>query len=383
MSTPEPTTAARPALSDGQWARLRAYGTERATGAGEVLFRAGEPAGDMILVESGEVEIVRPDTSDAGEVVVARYGPHEFSGELNLLTGQSTYLSARAATPGTVFRVGPPSFRRLMNEDPELSDIVLRALLARREDLRGNAAARTMVIVGHDASAEALALRTYAARQRQPHTWLSADSRAGQALAHVAGAEADDFPLVITPTQVLRRATTHALADHLGLSYRPVAGETLDLVVIGGGPAGLAAAVYGASEGLRTLVLDSGGRRPGGCQFPYRELPRFHLGHQRCGPDRPGGGAGAEVRRAYRQPVRGRLAGAGRPARGCRPAGDRHPARGCRPAGDRHPARDCRPAEHRGRPAAGGAAGRHRDHQPGGRDRHRRQLPFAAAGPVG
>ncbi|SEO46375.1 FAD-dependent oxidoreductase [Actinacidiphila rubida] len=244
-------------LSDDQWARLRAYGIKQTTEAGDVLFKVGEPAGDMILVESGGIEIFRPGTSDVQEAVVARYGAREFSGELNLLTGQSTYLSARVTAPGAVYRVGTRPFRRLMDEDPDLSDVVLRALLARREDLRANAAADSMVIVGHDLSAGTMALRTYAARQRQPHTWVEANSPSGATLAGAVGAGADDFPLVITPAAVLRQATPSDLADHLGLSYRPTAGTTLDLVVIGAGPAGLAAAVYGASEGLQTLVLDS------------------------------------------------------------------------------------------------------------------------------
>ncbi|MGW3746058.1 FAD-dependent oxidoreductase [Streptomyces sp. NPDC005146] len=256
MSTPE-AREVRPALSDEQWARLQAYGIKQMTEAGDVLFHVGEPAGDMILVESGGIEIFRPGTSDGREAVVARYGAREFSGELNLLTGQATYLGARVSESGVVYRVGTRSFRRLMDEDPDLSDVVLRALLARREDLRANAAADSMVIVGHDLSAGAMALRTYAARQRQPHTWVEANTPAGGTLASAVGAGVDDFPLVITPAAVLRQATPADLADHLGLSYRPVAGKTLDLVVIGAGPAGLAAAVYGASEGLQTLVLDS------------------------------------------------------------------------------------------------------------------------------
>ncbi|MFC4034494.1 FAD-dependent oxidoreductase [Streptomyces polygonati] len=257
MTTPEMKDA-WPRLNDEQWSRMVSYGAEKeTTRTGDMLFHAGETGCPMILVESGGVEILRTAGPQQEEVVVASHSEHQFSGELNLLTGQSTYLSARVSEPGAVLRVHPASFRRLMDEDPELSDIVLRALLARREGLRVNAGAGTLVIVGRDMSAGAMALRTYAVRQRQPHTWVAAGTSAGEALIKAAGAEADELPVVITPTGVLRRATPAELGEHLGMSYRPVAGQTLDLVVVGGGPAGLAAAVYGASEGLQTLVLDS------------------------------------------------------------------------------------------------------------------------------
>ncbi|MEV4343271.1 FAD-dependent oxidoreductase [Actinoplanes sp. NPDC049596] len=250
-------TEARPVLTAGQWQRLCSYGTPDRLAAGDWIFRAGDEVSDMILVESGRVEIVRPATTDDREASVATYGPCEFTGELNLLTLQSAYLSARAAEASRVRRVGPVAFRTLMDRDPELSDIVLRALIARRRDLRDGQAARSLEIVGSAASAPALALRTYAARLQLPHTWNDIESPAGVALARAVSAEADDLPVVITPGAVLRRATPSTLAGHLGLSYRPASGEQVDLVVIGAGPAGLAAGVYGASEGLRTLVLDS------------------------------------------------------------------------------------------------------------------------------
>ncbi|MGC5567912.1 FAD-dependent oxidoreductase [Streptomyces sp. FR-108] len=256
MSTPQPSDAA-PIFSETDWSALKTYGIQQVTEAGDTLFEAGEAVGDMILVESGGIEILRPPGSSEEEVVVASYGAGQFSGELNLLTGQTTYLNARVSAPGVVYRVGPASFRRLMDEDPDLSDVVLKALLARRENLRSNAAARSIVIVGHDPSASAMALRTYAARQRQPHTWVVAGTPAGESLMHAVGTSTDELPVVITATTVLRQATPSLLAEHLGLSYQHVEGRTLDLVVIGAGPAGLAAAVYGASEGLQTVVLDA------------------------------------------------------------------------------------------------------------------------------
>jgi thioredoxin reductase (NADPH) len=248
---------ARPVLTGEQWARLTAYSVIEDVEAGTVLFQAGDNDYDLIVVQSGRVEVIREATSDAEAAVVADHGPGRFVGELSLLTGQATYLSARAVEDSRVGRVSPASFRQMMNEDPELSDLVLRAILARRRTLRDGEAARSVEILGSDLSADALALRSYVARQQMPHRWVEIETPAGEALARAVRAPTGELPIVITPTAVLRNATPAALADHLGFSAQPLANEILDLVVIGAGPAGLAAGVYGASEGLRTLLLDS------------------------------------------------------------------------------------------------------------------------------
>ena len=168
-----------------------------------------------------------------------------------------TYLSGRVSQPGQVHRISPVSFRRLMDEDPDLSDVILKALMARRRYLRAGEAAWSIEILGSEMSAGALALRTYTARQQLPHTWVEIDTPAGAALARAVAAVGGDLPVVITPRAVLRHATPALLTGQLGLSYQPVAGPLLDLVIVGAGPAGLAAAVYDASEGLKTLLLDA------------------------------------------------------------------------------------------------------------------------------
>src|SRR5580704_9684261 len=244
-----------PGLSDEQWARLQAYGSAQEVESGALLFGVGEATHDLILVDSGEAEVVRAATARAAEAVVAGFGAGQFVGELGLLTGQVTYLSGRVSQPGQVHRISPVSFRRLMDEDPDLSDVILRALMARRRYLRAGEAAWSIEILGSEMSAGAFALRTYTARQQLPHTWVEIDTPAGAALARaVAGG---DLPVVITPTAVLRHATPALLTGQLGLSYQPVAGPLLDLVIVGAGPAGLAAAVYDASEGLKTLLFDA------------------------------------------------------------------------------------------------------------------------------
>ena len=246
-----------PALSDEQWARLQAYGSAQEVESGALLFGVGEATHDLILVDSGEAEVVRAATARAAEAVVAGFGAGRFVGELGLLTGQVTYLSGRVSKPGQVHRISPVSFRQLMDEDPDLSDVILRALMARRRYLRAGEAAWSIEILGSEMSAGALALRTYAARQQLPHTWVEIETPAGAALARAVAVAGGDLPVVITPTAVLRHATPALLAGHLGLSYQPVAGPLLDLVIVGAGPAGLAAAVYDASERLKTLLLDA------------------------------------------------------------------------------------------------------------------------------
>ncbi len=251
------TSPSRPVFTDAQWERLLGYGTEQAVAPGTWLFRAGEASCDMLVVERGAIDIVRARTADGPEAVVAHYGPGQFSGELNLLTGQATYLDARAAEASTIHRINPSDFRRLMDGEPDLSDLVLRALVARRQELRAGQAARSIEVLAGPSSATSMALRTYLHRQQLPHTWTDYASDLGSVLASAAHVTVDDLPAVLTATAVIRKASPARLADVLGLSHRPIAGETLDVVVVGAGPAGLAAAVYGASEGLRTLLLDA------------------------------------------------------------------------------------------------------------------------------
>jgi thioredoxin reductase (NADPH) len=249
-----------PRLSDFQLARLRSYGTPQTVEAGEILYGPGDATYDFVVTEDATVEIVQPPTRDAPEESLVRFGPGSFLGELNMLTGQSVYLIARVVEDGRVHRIAPARFRRLMAEDPELSDIVLEAFRARREILTHNGASRGLELVGSAMDSASLALRTYAARRRLPHLWFDADSVAGQSLVKAASLTSADLPAVLMPDRVLRRATPGELAETLGLSYRAVdAGNSVDLTVVGAGPAGLAAAVYGASEGLTTVLLDAVG----------------------------------------------------------------------------------------------------------------------------
>jgi thioredoxin reductase (NADPH) len=248
---------AYPALTASQLGRLRALAEAVDMSAGDRLYAAGDVEYDFMLIESGDVEIIREANADSPAQVVARHGGGRFLGELNMLTGQAVYLTARVASAGQVRRIPPDRFRRLMAEDPELSDLILRAFMARREFLRTGEGARSVEVVGSRTSSAALAVRNWAARQQLPHTWIDVDTPEGEMVLASLGAGVEELPVVLTPTAVLRRATPGVLAEHLGLAFRVIPGRVYDLVVIGAGPAGLAAAVYGASEGLDTMLVEA------------------------------------------------------------------------------------------------------------------------------
>ena len=260
MSFPAPPPETLVALTDGQWARLlRHASAPEAVPEGAWLYQPGDPTIDMLLIEQGEVHIGRPPApGETHCVIIAAFGPKQFTGELNLLTGQNAPLGARAGAETVIRRLDPAALRAVMEEEPEVSDLLLRTMIARRSFMRSGEGARSLELVGGAMSSDALALRTYAARQQLAHTWTDADTPAGAAMLRAVGAEPSDLPVAITSSGVLLNATPGVLAEHLGLSYRPPPpGSTVDLVVVGAGPAGLAAAVYGASEGLRTMVLEA------------------------------------------------------------------------------------------------------------------------------
>jgi thioredoxin reductase (NADPH) len=151
-----------------------------------------------------------------------------------------------------------PDFRRLMSLRPALAGVIFGALLARRELLRTGEGAQAIRIIGSRYSPEAMSLRAFAEHSRLAHTWIDVeDAEDIEALLSTMEVCPPDMPVAITPTEILRRATPAVFAEHLGLTYQPKPGYIFDLVVVGSGPAGLAASVYGASEGLRTVSLDA------------------------------------------------------------------------------------------------------------------------------
>lgn len=245
-----------PTLSDAEIAELSAFGSERRTQAGEMLFKAGDASYELFVVLEGEVEVVRFDGAEV--VVIASFAADRFIGELSLLTGQRRWLSCRVTVPGRVLVIAEAEFRRLLSVRPALAEKIFKALLARREVLREGVGAEAIRIVGSRYSPGAMSLRTFAEHARLAHAWIDVeDAEDLEALLAGMGLGPQDIPAVITDTEIMRRPSTAVFAEHLGLTFHPTPGYIFDLVVVGSGPAGLAAAVYGASEGLRTVSLDA------------------------------------------------------------------------------------------------------------------------------
>jgi thioredoxin reductase (NADPH) len=241
-------------LTDAELAALGPFGVRRTVSAGEYLYREGDAGYDFYVVLRGAVEIVV--NTDGKERVIVRQSPGRFLGELNLLTGQRVFVSARVAESGEVLVVPRDAFRRLIVTDAVLSDKILAAFLARRGMLLTGAASAIRVI-GSRFSSDSGHVREFLVRNRIPHEWLDPDADTDvERLLREFEIPPRDLPVVIVSGKVLRRATPGALADYLGLTVGTMPDGGFDLIVVGAGPAGLAAAVYGASEGLRTLVLE-------------------------------------------------------------------------------------------------------------------------------
>jgi thioredoxin reductase (NADPH) len=243
-----------PTLTDADLALVQAYGERRAVSTGEYLFRQGDQRDDFYVVLSGAIDIIVH--SDNQDRVLVSHGPGRFVGELNLLTGLRLLVSARAAQAGEVVVVSRQGWRALIATNPRLSDTILTALMARRALLVQSAAA-SIRLVGSRFSPETRRIREYLTRSHIPHEWLDPDRDPSvEELLHASGITPAELPVVLTVDTILRQATAGSVADYLGLTVQNLPSRSFDLVVAGAGPAGLAAAVYGASEGLRTLILE-------------------------------------------------------------------------------------------------------------------------------
>ncbi len=243
-----------PVLDAGQISRLKAYGEVRETEPGQVLFQEGDTSYDFIVILEGSVSIVENFGGKAR--TIASHGPNRFLGEMNMLTGQAVYLSAVVGEGGTVLAISPGDLKEVVTEEPALSDLILKAFLARRQVLMN--VGTGLRIVGSRNSSDALRLREFAVRNRLPHAWLDVEDRDGsQAVLEEFGIERSETPVTIWHGRVLKNPSNAEVAREIGLDVDTSGERSYDLVVVGAGPTGLAATVSGASEGLSTLNLES------------------------------------------------------------------------------------------------------------------------------
>jgi thioredoxin reductase (NADPH) len=226
---------------------------------GEALFRAGQRGFPLYVVETGEVAIVDESGDEPRTIVV--HGPREFTGDVSLLTDRPAVISAYARGACRAYCVGPGDLRRVIQEIPDLSDKLLEAFQTRRVLLERSGFVGVRVF-GSLGDPELTAIREFFDKNKVPHTWIDADEPGGRAALEALGVGPDQTPFVACSRGTrAARPSVARLAECIGLK-RQIRTEPFDLVIVGAGPAGLAAAVYGASEGLGTLVLDRFG--PGG-----------------------------------------------------------------------------------------------------------------------
>ncbi|MEM9034551.1 MAG: FAD-dependent oxidoreductase [Actinomycetota bacterium] len=245
-------------LTDEQLELFVPFGEVVEVPTGTTLFEEGEADPDLVVVLEGEAQVLRTEQPSGDEVVLQTATRGMVMGEMNVLTGQTRFVHALATEPSKLLRVSRDSLRRMMAAEADLGDHVFALLVARREYLRRGEDSALLRIVGSRYSPETLDLVGYTRRMQLPHKWLDLDGDASlDAGLASAGYARSDTPLVMSPTALLKRPSVGELAGHLGLLYQPTSLHIHDVVIVGAGPAGLAAAVYGASEGLDTLLIDS------------------------------------------------------------------------------------------------------------------------------
>ena len=249
-----------PTLTPAQLARIAPHGRPRQVAQGEVLVHAGETAARIFVVLAGRIDVIRPS---ATEEVVVSFSPGMFTGEATMLSGRRGLAQVRAGMDGEVIEVARDDLLALIQTDSELSAILMRAFILRRVELISRRVS-DVVVLGSPHCKGTLRVREFLTRNGHPHTMLDLDRDAGvQELLDRFHVTAADIPVVITCSEVvLRNPTNQQIADALGFNDAIDQTQLRDLVIVGAGPAGLAAAVYGASEGLDVLVVES--TAPGG-----------------------------------------------------------------------------------------------------------------------
>jgi thioredoxin reductase (NADPH) len=240
-----------PELSDDMVARLHGYGHAESFPAGVVLYTHGERQIDMFVILEGEIEVLVPSIEHA-PVVFNRHRRHNFTGELNLLNSQGAVVETRTVAPSTLLRISRADLQRLMRTEGDIANIIVAACVWRRIGII-KAAMSGVTLKGHSGDEQMMLLKRFLVRNNYPHREIP------------ASANDDDgvLPAVMfSDGRVIHRPSIPTLADELGITELPDPTRTWDVAVVGAGPAGLAAAVYAASEGLCTTVIE--GMAPGG-----------------------------------------------------------------------------------------------------------------------
>ena len=250
-----------PTLTPEQVARMATHGRRRATTRGEVLVEVGDRPVPVFVVISGELQAVRP--TDRAETLIVSHRAGQFSGEANMITGRRALGRVRVSESGEVIQFDREQLLALIQTDAELSEILMRAFILRRLELIAHDLG-DVVVIGSAHSPGTLRVKEFLTRNGHPFHYVDLDrDREAQELLDRFHIEVADVPVVIGGGDaVLRNPTNSQIADCLGLNEDIDQSRVSDLVIVGAGPAGLAAAVYAASEGLNVLVLES--NVPGG-----------------------------------------------------------------------------------------------------------------------
>jgi thioredoxin reductase (NADPH) len=257
-----PLSIATPTLTESMLQRVLGYGREETLPRRAMLFNRGERDVDFFIVLDGRIEIFQQKRNGIATIMVTLTNG-QFSGEMDLLSGREALLSCRAAKASRVLRIGRSSLQRLMRTELDVADLIMRAWMRRRAALVRDAQGG-VILMGQASAANTTRLQQFMTRNGYPYKLIDTETNADAELLlsslEIAPAE---LPVVFLPDQrVLRNPDNAVLADELGLNETLEGEQVFDVAIVGAGPAGLAAAVYAASEGLRTIVIE--GNAPGG-----------------------------------------------------------------------------------------------------------------------
>ena len=250
-----------PTLTQAQIERIAAHGVIRAVSRGEILVEAGDPVVPFFVVKSGEIEIIRP--SPLGDALVAVHTPGKFTGEINLILGRRSLTRARVSEPGELIELTHQQLLGLVQTDAEIGEIVMRAYIYRRVELAAQGIG-DVVLIGSVHTPATLRIKEFLTRNSHPFRYIDLEHEADvQALLDRFHIATNEVPVLICRGDVvLRNPSNQQIADCLGFNASIDPTHIRDVVIVGAGPAGLAAAVYAASEGLDALVIESDS--PGG-----------------------------------------------------------------------------------------------------------------------